>query len=834
MVSVNGIYASEDQNTNYLNNNTNFSNGSSSITQLNSNSINDNNTLTYIPPGTTQSNSAPSRDSNYAAGEPSTYFTVDQIKVAASTVRTYIETNQKLPDNITINGKTINMPQFLELLASATIQINNGNNNTILLRFFSAPANPIESITEGNIFKAEYLKIASDVKSYMDNSGKTPEFAYGTSLGTYLRYENLIYMYSMIIDYYNTSGKKADFAAMKPWSVVILPKVTIDQIKVAASTVRTYIETNQKLPATVLVGSTNVTLPQFLELLTTSTMQINNGNTAAIPIRTFSAPPNPIESINPGNIFKAEYLQIANAVKNYMDNSGKTPDFAYQTSLGTYLRYENLIYMYSMIIDYYNTSGKKADFAAMKPWAIITLPNLGTVTIDQIKVAASTVRTYIETNQKLPDSILVGTKTVTMPQFLELLTTATIQINNGNNNTIPLRTYSAPTSPIESISSGNIFKAEYLQIANAVKSYMDSSGKTPDFTYQTSLGTYLRYENLIYMYSMIIDYYNTSGKKADFAAMKPWAVISSPAIAYFSIDQIKVAASTVRNSIQHNKALPGSVTIGSIQITMPQFLELLTTATIQINNGNNDPIALRSYSSPTSPQESIVGGYIYKDEYLQIANAVKTYMDNSGKTPDFAYQTSLGTKLRYENLVYMYSMIIDYYNTSGKKADFAAMKPWVAVLYNGPAGLEQYLVPTANCQSDSSTIIGYATGIIGSSTDTYEKAVKIFNWVRDCVDYSFYYNTAKGALGVLNDGTGNCCDISHLTVALCRAAGIAARYEHGTCNFASGTYGHVWAQVYVGDWFNADGSNNINEFGIINNWDTSSYTHNGYYASLPF
>ena len=55
-----------------------------------------------------------------------------------------------------------------------------------------------------------------------------------------------------------------------------------------------------------------------------------------------------------------------------MDSSGKTPDFAYQTSLGTYLRFENLVYMYSMILDYHNSSGKMADFAMMKPWSVVT------------------------------------------------------------------------------------------------------------------------------------------------------------------------------------------------------------------------------------------------------------------------------------------------------------------------------------------------------------------------------------------------------------------------------------------------------------------------------
>ena len=97
-------------------------------------------------------------------------------------------------------------------------------------------------------------------------SGKTPEFAYQTSLGTYLRFENLVYMYTMILDYHKTSGKMADFAMMKPWSVIIskpvvdptAPKFTVDQVKVAASTVRDYIETYHKLPNYVQIGSNNI------------------------------------------------------------------------------------------------------------------------------------------------------------------------------------------------------------------------------------------------------------------------------------------------------------------------------------------------------------------------------------------------------------------------------------------------------------------------------------------------------------------------------------------------------------------------------------------------
>jgi hypothetical protein len=112
------------------------------------------------------------------------------------------------------------MSQFLELLTTALLQINSGNNNTIILRNFTAPVNPKESINTGNIYKTEYLKLASDIKNYMDSTGKTPDYAYGTSIGPYLRFENIVYMYTMILDYYNTSGNVADWAGMKPWATI--------------------------------------------------------------------------------------------------------------------------------------------------------------------------------------------------------------------------------------------------------------------------------------------------------------------------------------------------------------------------------------------------------------------------------------------------------------------------------------------------------------------------------------------------------------------------------------------------------------------------------------
>lgn len=150
----------------------------------------------------------------------STNFTRDEIKSAASRVRAYVEMYYTLPNYVQIGSTQVSMPQFLELLTTTLLQINAGNTNPVTLKSFIDPANPQDDIRIGNIYKSEYLKIASDVKSYMDSTGKTPDYAYGTSLGAHLGFQNLVYMYTMILQYYNASGRVADWATMRPWAAI--------------------------------------------------------------------------------------------------------------------------------------------------------------------------------------------------------------------------------------------------------------------------------------------------------------------------------------------------------------------------------------------------------------------------------------------------------------------------------------------------------------------------------------------------------------------------------------------------------------------------------------
>lgn len=155
---------------------------------------------------------------------------------------------------------------------------------------------------------------------------------------------------------------------------------------------------------------------------------------------------------------------------------------------------------------------------------------------------------------------------------------------------------------------------------------------------------------------------------------------------------------------------------------------------------------------------------------------------------------------------------------------------------NTVTNLKPYLKASTNCQVGNSKFKSLVNSLTSGLTGDYAKAEAIFNYVRDSISYSFYYDTKYGALGTLNAKRGNCVDHAHLLVALYRTAGLPARYVHGTCAFSSGsTYGHVWAQVLIGDtWICADATSVRNSFGKIVNWNTKSYSLHSRYASLPF
>ncbi len=204
------------------------------------------------------------------------------------------------------------------------------------------------------------------------------------------------------------------------------PGFTISQIKDAAARLKTFIETNKMLPNYVTVGTVQVKNSDFLKLMTASVVQLNSGKTASITLQNVVAPTSPTGSFTGGNINKAGYIDIANRINAYVNANGSA--LGYATSALGKIHYQYMVYMYAKILNYHKINGRLPDYVSINPAVKISISKVNalittTFSVDQIKKAAANVKTYIETNHRLPNYVTMGTQQIKMTDFLRLLLT---------------------------------------------------------------------------------------------------------------------------------------------------------------------------------------------------------------------------------------------------------------------------------------------------------------------------------------------------------------------------------------------------------------------------
>ena len=329
---------------------------------------------------------------------------------------------------------------------------------------------------------------------------------------------------------------------------------------------------------------------------------------------------------------------------------------------------------------------------------------------------------------------------------------------------------------------------------------------------------------------------------------------ATSSVGTISIKDIIAGASTVKSYYETNKKVPSSVSAGGQTFTTPEFLYLMSQAIYQLGNSNNNDIAIiRGIADPESPFGDTLNEELYKADYLVVAKNLANYIIKNNQAPNYS-SSALGDIIYYE-VVDTFSRILTFYGNNNQLPNYSMVvygttstststgTSTVSITGSGLnekntlSDVSAYLKATTNCPITNSAIKSTVNSLISGLTTTKDKAVAIFNYVRDKISYSFYSDTRYGAVNTLSYKTGNCVDQSHLLVAMYRTAGIAARYVHGTCYFTSSgsTYGHVWVQVLVdGVWTCVDPTSSRNSFGVINNWNTKSFTLHSRYASLPF
>lgn len=150
-------------------------------------------------------------------------------------------------------------------------------------------------------------------------------------------------------------------------------------------------------------------------------------------------------------------------------------------------------------------------------WAASSSPSSNTLTVKQVATAAANVNNFVLKNERLPNYVTTSAGQISMPKFLNLLVSATIQANSGSTSLITIKNVVAPSSSSNSYKSGNILKSEFLSIAQSIRNYISTNGKPQSYV-KTSLGN-IRYTTLVAMYSKIMSFYNTNKRLPNYVSM---------------------------------------------------------------------------------------------------------------------------------------------------------------------------------------------------------------------------------------------------------------------------------------------------------------------------
>jgi hypothetical protein len=235
----------------------------------------------------------------------------------------------------------------------------------------------------------------------------------------------------------------------------------------------------------------------------------------------------------------------------------------------------------------------------------------------------------------------------------------------------------------------------------------------------------------------------------------------SPASVSFTSKQINTAATSITNFVQTNQRLPNYVTIANTEVTMPQFLQLITANLLNINKGLTTPITIKTVVTPTNSTETVKSGNILKSEYLNIAQSIETSIASTVKAPSYV-NSSLG-KINFNNLVYTFSKLLNFQNTNNRLPSYVSVEPWSKVIANtvsseGSAALRPVYICSDNInniQTDTARIddlisalakLGIKAYDMGLGPDTHDSVLSDSSVPSNAVIVEIYGGADAGVI----------------------------------------------------------------------------------------
>ena len=494
----------------------------------------------------------------------------------------------------------------------------------------------------------------------------------------------------------------------------------------------------------------------------------------------------------------------------------------------------------------------KAVTTATKKTTNATKASSNKTTINKKTLAKTSTNfmNYVEKNGKFP-KVKISNKNYSNTEYLYLLTKA---VENDSNSKIEINKNLVKKYNNTNIKSvkGTLNKTEYVKMAKKTRKFIEKNKRAPNWV-SSSKGN-VPYNQLILSYSKCLDFFNKNNRLPNTLKLDD-----------LDLDKIKSKINKNKTKISSNSSVKTTNTTKKTttsSTTKKTTTTAKTTKNSSANTGSNENAnknaglveitmnhihdLMNSILDKLDPSKYKIS-LTKTDEANVKLNTSKITVDVNGKS---SINVKVSANNAKTNTTKKTTTSTKTTKTNAAKSTSAKTSKTVSKTISKTSAkslklndtyinesLKKYLSSSKNCQIGNKEIKALAKKLTSSLKSDYDKGKKLFNWVRDNIQYKKYRNTRKGAVKTLQTKKGNCVDQSHLLVALSRAAGIPARYVKGTnCRFTTGyVSGHIWTQILVGKkWVVADPTSSINSFGKIKNWNTKNYVLCGKYSSISF
>ena len=171
------------------------------------------------------------------------------------------------------------------------------------------------------------------------------------------------------------------------------------------------------------------------------------------------------------------------------------------------------------LVNFNTLTEKSSSSSAVSPGSTVTpSTSSGKISIANVVAGATTLKTYIEKNSKLPSTVSAGGISFTVPEFLYVMAQAVYQLGNSNTNDIVyISGVAAPTSPSGDAINADLYMEDYLTVAKNLASFIVTNKRAPN--YSSSVVGNIIYTEVVDAFSRMLAFYGTESRLPNYCTI---------------------------------------------------------------------------------------------------------------------------------------------------------------------------------------------------------------------------------------------------------------------------------------------------------------------------